>query len=140
MPKFAYEAASSVEAEGVIGALTDFSEKRLRLWPAIDPHLYAVHNVGETSADVTEGTTMSPVGSFSGREHYDWSTAGVVRATVSNSRSPTPAESGSFASLHVLAAAATSPRLLTGPCTARKARSCRFFSVCLPNRRFAPTC
>jgi hypothetical protein len=69
----------------VLQALTDFSDNRLKLWRTLDPRQCVVHQVGETSADVTEGTSMPPVGSFRGREHYDWSTQGVVRATVSNS-------------------------------------------------------
>jgi hypothetical protein len=83
MPKFSYEADSSVPPERVLAALTDFSDSRPNLWPTIDRRTYVVHSVGETSAEVTEGSPQ--MGGFWGREHYDWSSPGVVRATLGES-------------------------------------------------------
>ena len=54
------------------------------MFPAVSvPHL-EVHELGSTSADVTEGT---PVGSSVNWERcrYDWSQPGVVTATVTDS-------------------------------------------------------
>jgi len=83
MPSFSYEADTPVAPERVLQALTDFSDRRLKVWPTIDRKYYQVHNVGETSADVTEGSAV--FGGIHGREHYDWSAAGTVTATVTNS-------------------------------------------------------
>jgi len=83
MPKFTFDVDSSVSAERMIAALTDFTDNRLKLWPTIDKRYYQVHSVSESSADVTEGSAV--FGGLHGREHYDWSTPGLVRATVSNS-------------------------------------------------------
>jgi len=56
---------------GVIrDALLDFTDRRLDLWPQLDPATYRVHWVRETSAEITEGSPRPKVWS---REHYDWS-------------------------------------------------------------------
>jgi hypothetical protein len=68
----------------VRAALIDFSEHRPQLWPGIDPRLYEVYSVGETSADVREGS-RSPGGKIWAREHYDWSDSDTVRWTVQES-------------------------------------------------------
>ena len=67
----------------VMGAITDFSPRRLTLWRNIDPGAYKVHEVGTDWADVTEGTKVA--GGVWTRERYDWSVPGVVRATVQES-------------------------------------------------------
>jgi hypothetical protein len=85
MPKFSFEVDSSVPPSRMIAALTDFSDNRPKLWPTIDARYYKVHSVGETSADVSEGSNVPPFGALFGREHYDWSTPGFVKATVSQS-------------------------------------------------------
>jgi hypothetical protein len=64
----------------VIGALTDFSERRPDIWPVLSREFYEVYSVGESSADVREGQTK-PF-KVSAKEHYDWSTPGKVVSTV----------------------------------------------------------
>jgi hypothetical protein len=76
---------TTVSPQAVIGALTDFSEKRLELWPNIDRSYYKVHSVAGTSADVTEGSK----GVWE-RAHYDWSQPGTVRLQVEDSNTFQP--------------------------------------------------
>ena len=64
------EAVSSLSAAQVRAALLDFSDRRLDLWPQLDPETYAVHWIGDTSAMVTEGSPRPKVWSH---DHYDWS-------------------------------------------------------------------
>jgi hypothetical protein len=78
-----YSADGAVAAERVVGALTDFSERRPAIWPGLSSHLYKVHAVEETAADVTEGTDV--LGGIWAREHYDWSRPGVVTLTCTES-------------------------------------------------------
>jgi hypothetical protein len=72
-------------AEAVIGALTDFSEARVALWPNIDRKYFKVHEVGPTSAEVTEGSR----GVWE-RTRYDWSRPGTVRIEVKDSNAFRP--------------------------------------------------
>jgi hypothetical protein len=78
-----YEADGAVSAERFIAALTDFSERRPELWPGLDDRFYRVHEVGETWAEVTEGTDV--LGGVWGRERYDWSQPGLVRLKLLDS-------------------------------------------------------
>jgi hypothetical protein len=71
---------TTVPPQAVIGALTDFSERRIELWPNIDREYFKVHQVSETSAEVTEGSR----GVWE-RTHYDWSEPGTVRIEVEDS-------------------------------------------------------
>jgi hypothetical protein len=80
--------------ETVRSALIDFGPDRPQVWPGITPDLYQVYSVGETSAEIKEGTRL-PVGEFWAKEHYDWSDAKTVRWTVVESNFCTP---GSFVS------------------------------------------
>lgn len=73
--EFTMDAALSPER--VLAVLTDFSGRRPDVWPGLDRASYEVHEVGEASALVTEGT-RSPVGTFWARERYEWS-PGKVR-------------------------------------------------------------
>ncbi len=79
---------TTVSPEVVIGALTDFSERRLDLWPNIDRKYYKVHSLSGTTAEVTEGSR----GVWE-RTHYDWSRPGLVRIDVQDSNAFRP---GSF--------------------------------------------
>jgi hypothetical protein len=76
---------TTVSAQEVIGALTDFSESRVALWPNIDRTYYKVHDVGRTSAEVTEGSR----GVWE-RARYDWSKPGTVRIEVTDSNAFRP--------------------------------------------------
>jgi hypothetical protein len=83
MARIHISADSDLPPEMVLGAITDFTSRRPRLWPNIDPGVYKVHEVGADWADVTEGSTIA--GGVWTRERYDWSVPGVVRATVQES-------------------------------------------------------
>lgn len=76
MAKLHYEVDGPVAPERFIAALTDFSDRRVALWPGLDAKFFKVHATGPSWADVTEGTDV--LGGVWGREHYDWSQPGVV--------------------------------------------------------------
>jgi hypothetical protein len=76
---------TTVPPQAVIGALTDFSDARLALWPNIDRRYYKVHRVSGTSAEVTEGSR----GVWE-RTLYDWSRPGTVRIDVRDSNAFRP--------------------------------------------------
>ena len=79
---------SPLSPEVIIGALTDFSDRRLELWPNIDRKHYTVHRLSETSADVTEGSH-----GIWERATYDWSRPGTVRLEVTDSSAFRPGSS-----------------------------------------------
>ncbi len=81
MAKIHYEASGAVSPERFIAALTDFSDRRPTLWPNLSPGCYVVHEVGQTSADVQEGTLVAG-GCVWARERYDWSEPGRVTLTL----------------------------------------------------------
>jgi hypothetical protein len=97
MPKVEFDIETTVPAQRVLEALTDFSERRPDIWPGIDPSQYEVYSVEETQADVKEGSKM-PGATIWAREHYDWSTPGTVRWTVRESNFSAP---GSYVSATV---------------------------------------
>jgi hypothetical protein len=78
-----FEVESPLHPEAVLEALTDFSERRPELWPAIDPKVYRVHEVSASSALVTEGTDV--MGGIWATELYEWDGSGTVRATIQES-------------------------------------------------------
>ncbi len=82
-----YEFQTEMPPEGVISALTDFSENRPEIWPNLDPAKYKVHEVGDTWALVTEGSARPDIWA---RERYDWSVPGRVswKAEESNFCAP----------------------------------------------------
>jgi hypothetical protein len=82
---------TTASPEQVIGALTDFSPRRLELWPNIDRAHYRVDKRGEQSAEVTEGSPA--FGGIWERARYDWSRPGTVRLDVQDSNAFEP---GSF--------------------------------------------
>lgn len=84
MPKVEFDIEAAVAPERVRAALVDFSPRRPEIWPGIAPSFYEVYTVGDTSADVREGT-KSPAGSVWAKEHYDWSDPETVRWTVRES-------------------------------------------------------
>jgi len=84
MPRVEVDVETSLPAERVREALLDFSDRRPDIWPGLERTLYEVYSVGETSADVKEGSKM-PGMTVWAREHYDWSTPGTVRWTVTES-------------------------------------------------------
>lgn len=98
MPRLELDVETSLPPERVREALLDFSERRPELWPGIEPSLYEVYSVGETSADIREGTKV-PFTTVWAKEHYDWSAPDTIRWTVTESNFSTP---GSYvaATLH----------------------------------------
>lgn len=83
MARIEFEVDSPLPPATVLANLTDFSERRTKLWPAIDPSVYRVHEVGDDWAEVTEGSDV--FGGVWARERYDWSVPGVVTATLQDS-------------------------------------------------------
>jgi hypothetical protein len=78
------ETKTSLSPDQVVGALTDFSARRPQMWTGISPEHYKVYSVGDTSADVREGTKGRGVDVWA-REAYDWSTPNTVTWTVQES-------------------------------------------------------
>jgi len=89
MPQLDTTLETSAAPEQVRAALIDFSERRPEIWPGLTASLYEVYSVGETSAEVKEGTKL-PWGPFWARERYDWSDPDTVRWTVQESNFSEP--------------------------------------------------
>lgn len=85
--KLEVEVESDVAPELIRRALLDFSDRRPEIWPQLDPNTYHVHWVGETNAEVTEGSALPKVWS---REHYDWSHPTTITWTAVESNFCTP--------------------------------------------------
>lgn len=83
MARIEFEVDSPLGPEKVLSNLVDFGERRPELWPAIDPAVYRVHELGDGWAEVTEGTDA--LGGIWARERYEWSSSGVVKATIQDS-------------------------------------------------------
>jgi hypothetical protein len=81
-----------LSSERVIGALTDFSERLPEIWPGIHPSLYEVHSLGDTWAEVKEGS-QAPGMTVWAIEHYDWSVPDIVTWTVKQSNFCAPGSS-----------------------------------------------
>ncbi|QGF24371.1 hypothetical protein [Raineyella fluvialis] len=80
----AFDLETAAAPEKMRAALIDFSDDRTGLWPGIEPSLYEVVAVGDTTADVREGS-RGPGGNVWALEHYDWSDPVTVRWTVRES-------------------------------------------------------
>lgn len=76
MPTVRLHLTSALSAPELMAVLTDFSPARPRLWPTIDANHFKVHAVGDTWAEVTEGTASAWE-----RARYDWNSQGR-RVTV----------------------------------------------------------
>ena len=75
---------TSLSPERVIGALTDFSPQRTEIWPNLHPSFYEVHSLGDTWAEVKEGS-QAPGMTVWAIEDYDWSVPGTVTWTIKES-------------------------------------------------------
>jgi hypothetical protein len=75
---------STLAPERVLQAAFDFSDRRESVFPPVSVKRATVHELGQTSADVTEGTRAGPIVNWE-RCRYDWSTPGRVIATVVDS-------------------------------------------------------
>jgi hypothetical protein len=97
MARLEFDIDTSLSPERVTQALLDFSPRRPETWPGIEPSLYEVYSVGETSADIREGTKL-PGTKIWAREHYDWATPGTITWTVVESNFSAP---GSYLSANI---------------------------------------
>ena len=95
MAALTFTVSAPVPPDVVVGALTDFTERRPQLWPDLDPDIYEVLEVGDTRAVVREGQRKPRLWAV---EEYDWSTAGTVTWTARESNFCAP---GSFMSARV---------------------------------------
>jgi len=75
---------SSLTPNRVLEAAHDFSERRSKIFDAVQQRYLKVHEAGATFADVTEGTRSGPIVNWE-RCRYDWSRPGSVMATVIDS-------------------------------------------------------
>lgn len=106
MQRLEFDMETTLPPERVLAGLTDFSERRPEIWPNLSAKYYEVYSVGDTSADVREGTDGINIWA---RERYDWSTPGIVGWTVQESNFCTPGSgvevsvtpSGTGSNLHV---------------------------------------
>jgi len=83
-------ADSSASATDVLAAASDFSERRIRIWPNVSARRYEVHVEGDGFAEVTEAALQ---GFFWERSRYEWSPGGPVRQTVIESNGLLPGSS-----------------------------------------------
>ena len=70
MPKTQFTVHTSLSQSDVLQLLTDFGPERPDIWPNIDKAHFTVHELGATTADVTEGNAMGWE-----RSHYTWDAA-----------------------------------------------------------------
>jgi len=83
---------TTASPERVIGALTDFSSRRLDLWPNLNDKYFELEDSGPTSAEVTEGSAA--FGGVRERSRYDWSRPGTVRIEVQDSNASSGGATG----------------------------------------------
>jgi hypothetical protein len=78
-----FEVTTHASPEQVRQALTDFTDRRARIWNrTLDPKAYQVRAVGDTWAVARESTAGSPFWVVS---RYDWSDPAAIRTTVEES-------------------------------------------------------
>ncbi len=67
MPTVRFRMTSALDPAALMDVLTDFGPTRPQQWPTIDADHFQVHSLGDTWAEVTEGTAAA-------WEHarYDW--------------------------------------------------------------------
>lgn len=72
-----FDVTTDASPAQVLQALTDFTERRTRIWHrTLDPKAYELRELGDTWAVARESTAGSP---FWVVERYDWSDPSVVR-------------------------------------------------------------
>ncbi|MGR0220083.1 SRPBCC family protein [Agromyces sp. ZXT2-6] len=74
---------TTISADRVLAAATDFSDRRPALWPNLDASRYRLVSLAGSGAEAIEGSAI--LGGIWARERYDWSRHGVVRAEVVDS-------------------------------------------------------
>jgi hypothetical protein len=83
---------SRLSPERVLAAGHEFSARRAEVFPAVSIPYFEIHELGDTSADVTEGTPAG-IGINWERCRYDWSQPGSVKAVVTDSNVYQPMKS-----------------------------------------------
>ncbi|MEV6106472.1 hypothetical protein AB0M28_17395 [Streptomyces sp. NPDC051940] len=77
-----FHLVSKLSPSDVREVLTDFSPSRADVWPTIDAEHFRVHELGDTWAEVTEGTSAAWE-----RAHYEWEPDGdTVTVTTLDSK------------------------------------------------------
>ncbi|MFF4015914.1 hypothetical protein [Streptomyces sp. NPDC001843] len=77
-----FDVVSELSPRDVLAVLTDFSPARVAAWPTIDAAHFTVHELGDTWAEVTEGTSAAWE-----RARYEWEPAGdTVTVTTLDSK------------------------------------------------------
>jgi hypothetical protein len=77
-----FHLVSTLGPKDVLEVLTDFSPSRAGTWPTIDAEHFQVHELGETWAEVTEGTAAAWE-----RARYQWEPGGdTVTITTLDSK------------------------------------------------------
>jgi hypothetical protein len=89
MARLEWDMTSSAPPAAIIAALTDFTDRRPDIWPGLARDQYKVYEVGDTWAEIREGSAKS----VWARERYDWSRPGNVTWTVKESSFSTPGDS-----------------------------------------------
>jgi hypothetical protein len=76
-----FDMETDLAPERVMGALLDFTDRRPKLWPGLNPKEFRVLRSGDTWAEIREGNG----GKIWANERYDWSEPGFViwRVTAS---------------------------------------------------------
>ena len=78
VPTVHFELTTDLPPARVLGALTDFGDRRPDVWPNIDHSHFRVHGLGPDWADVTEGNVLAWE-----RNRYEWdAAAGEVTVTA----------------------------------------------------------
>lgn len=78
MPTVRFQVSTDLPPDRILGALTDFSDRRPTVWPNIDHAHFRVHGQGPGWADVTEGNVLAWE-----RNRYQWNAAtGEVTVTA----------------------------------------------------------
>ena len=89
MPRIHFQLQTEISPDGVLAALTDFTERRAQVWPNIDAAHFKLHGVGAGWADVTEGNGLA--GGIWERSRYEWGTTpGTLRTTTTESNTWKP--------------------------------------------------
>ncbi|MFJ7956970.1 hypothetical protein ACIQ62_11800 [Streptomyces sp. NPDC096319] len=77
-----FHLVSQLSPQDVLDVLTDFGPSRADAWPTIDAEHFRVHELGDTWAEVTEGTAAAWE-----RARYDWTPGGdTVTITTLDSK------------------------------------------------------
>jgi hypothetical protein len=78
MPTVRFQVVTDLPPDRILGALTDFSDRRPAVWPNVDHAHFRVHGQGPGWADVTEGNVLAWE-----RNAYQWNAAaGEVTVTA----------------------------------------------------------